>query len=170
MEAMVGPFVRSTNDDPIADAELTALLTEAYVGGGFTDLAVAAGAFAPSAVRARGDILHCRSADGALAGVVVLVPPASPARRFATPREAEVHLLAVHSAARRSGVGRTLMVAVIAEARARGYERLLLWTQSTMSAAQALYGALGFDPRPDRDFDRDGKRFLFYELDLCGPA
>jgi GNAT superfamily N-acetyltransferase len=160
------PSVQITPDHPIADAELTALLTECYVGGGFTDAVMAASAFAPSAVRARGDILHCRGAGGALTGVVILVPPASPARRFATAREAEVHLLAVHPTARRSGVGRALMSAVIAEARARGYQRLLLWTQPAMSAARALYPALGFSPRPERDFERDGKRFLFHELEL----
>jgi GNAT superfamily N-acetyltransferase len=163
---MIAPSVLRDQDFPIADAELTALLTESFVGGGFTDALAAASAFAPSAVRARGDLLHVRGADGGLAGVVILVPPGSPARRFATPREAELHLLAVHPTARRGGVGRALISGAIAQARAWGHERLLLWTQPGMVAARALYLALGFQPRPLRDFEQHGKRFLFHELQL----
>src|SRR3954464_11391318 len=88
-DAMTHPFVLWSNEHPIGDAELGALLTETYVGGGFTDPAVAARLFEPGAVRARGDLLHVRSSDGGLAGVLILVRGTAPASRFAGPTEAE---------------------------------------------------------------------------------
>jgi ribosomal protein S18 acetylase RimI-like enzyme len=168
---MTTPIIRSSgelssDEAPITDSELTALLTEAYVGGGFTDSAIAARLFAAEAVRARGELLHARGEDGTLAGMVVLVSPSSPAAIFAQPNEAELHLLAVSVTARRTGLGRSLLRAAIARAKAGGYERLLLWTQPNMVAARALYLSLGFEARPERDFERGGRQFLFHELEL----
>jgi ribosomal protein S18 acetylase RimI-like enzyme len=167
---MTHPLVLWSNEHPIGDAELGALLTETYVGGGFTDPAVAARLFEPGAVRARGDLLHVRSSDGGLAGVLILVRGTAPASRFAGPTEAELHLLAVRGSARRSGVGRALVSTAIEAARARGHERLLLWTQPSMLAARALYVALGFRARPERDFEQNGRQFLFYDLELASSA
>jgi GNAT superfamily N-acetyltransferase len=78
---------------------------------------------------------------------------------------AEVKRMFVDGAWRGRGVGRTLLEALIAGARVRGYTVLRLGTLDDMTAAQALYRSLGFAPvaryRPDELMDT-----RFYELPL----
>lgn len=62
--------------------------------------------------------------------------------------EADVKRLYVRPAVRGRGIGRALMLRLLADARAEGFSRLRLETLSFMKDAQALYADLGFADAP----------------------
>jgi GNAT superfamily N-acetyltransferase len=67
-------------------------------------------------------------------------------RPLAEPAVGEIKRLYVQPAQRGEGWGRKLVAALLAEARAIGYEELKLDTLDWMSAARALYEETGFRP------------------------
>ena len=80
-------------------------------------------------------------------------------------RDAEMKRLYVRAAHRGSGLGRTLALRVIDDARALGYEVLKLDTLPAMRAAQRLYEDLGFrDTAPYNENPVGGVRFLALDL------
>lgn len=57
---------------------------------------------------------------------------------------AKLRLLIVEPKARGIGLGRRLVEECIAEARTKGYRKLVLWTQSNLAAARHIYKSSGF--------------------------
>lgn len=151
----------------IDDIELSELLTQVYVAGGFMKPDEAITLLEPSAVRKRGMLIGARERKHhKLAGVVIVVPPGSPARRMAKNSEAEMHLLGVKPEYRGHGLGRMLIEAVIDKAKQNNFSKIILWTQFSMTSAQKLYEAAGFIHIDD--MQRNGRSFKVYELALCG--
>jgi ribosomal protein S18 acetylase RimI-like enzyme len=81
------------------------------------------------------------------------------------PGEAHVRMLGVTPGHRGHGVGRLLMDESESRARAAGKTFLTLHTTERMTAAQAMYAALGYERRPDRELD-DGFVLLSYSKRL----
>ena len=77
--------------------------------------------------------------DGGARRLVFVVP--------ASRRVAQLRLLLVDPRARGRGLGTRLVRESIDFARAQGYARLVLWTQSNLAAARAIYRACGFELR-----------------------
>ena len=77
----------------------------------------------------------------------------------------EMKRLYVRPGARGTGLGRHLAEAVIADARKRGFQRMLLDTLPEMAAARTLYSSLGFrDTAAYRYNPVPGTSFLELEL------
>ena len=89
------------------------------------------GAYAPPT-----GVLLLAEADGEAAGCVAL--------RRLDAETAEMKRFYVAPAFRRHGIGRRLVVALLAQAEALGYRRVYLETLPAMVAARALYAAFGF--------------------------
>ena len=125
-------------------AAVVALLREYEAGLGVSlcfqgfeaEVAGFPGAYGPP----RGQLLLARDAlgGGGIAGLVALRP--APAAL----ELCEMKRLYVRPAARGSGLGRTLAMAAMDEARRLGYRRMCLDTLPAMREAQALYRSLGF--------------------------
>ena len=97
--------------------------------------------------------------------LVLLCPDGCVALRRLDDETCEMKRLYIRPEARRGGIGRALAEAVIAHARARDYNRMLLDTLPTMTAARSLYSSLGFrETDAYRDNPVPGTTFLELEL------
>jgi ribosomal protein S18 acetylase RimI-like enzyme len=90
--------------------------------------------------------------DGSqLLGAVTFCPPGSSYREIAAEGEAEFRMLVTSPAARRLGVGTALVRHCLRRGRDLGLARIVLSSNTTMTAAHQLYKNLGFLRLPERD-------------------
>ena len=77
----------------------------------------------------------------------------------------EMKRLYVRAQGRGQGLGRRLAEAICVAARVAGYQRIRLDTLATMTTAQDIYLAMGFQPIPAYVFNPiEGVRYLEFEL------
>ncbi len=90
--------------------------------------------------------------NGQVVGSIFLV------RKTAT--VSKLRLLVLDRKARRRGLGRRLTRACIDFARRAGYKKVVLWTQSHLAAARAIYEAEGFQRKFSEKHHSFGKRLV----------
>jgi len=97
--------------------------------------------------------------DGEAVGCVFLVR--------ISPTVAKLRLLIIHPKARGQGLGRRLTQACIRFARRAGYKKLVLWTQSHLTAARAIYRAENFRKKKSHKHYSFGKRLVAETWELA---
>ena len=150
----------------ISDTELTEVLNNVFVEGGYTDSNLAESIFNPKSIRERGILIGARdNKTSELAGMIILVPFTSSSCKMATDNEAEIHLLCVKPIFRKHGLGRLLVEACLSEAVRHDFKKIILWTQVSMTNAQALYESVGFIKKDQMTVNNID--FLVYEKVMC---
>ncbi|ANH40364.1 Mycothiol acetyltransferase [Nocardioides dokdonensis FR1436] len=107
-----------------------------------------------AATRAREAELWVASPDDSdeVLGSVTDCPPGSPWREVAEDDEGEFRMLSVAPGTQGQGVGRALVDHVLQRWRVRGASVVVLSSLREMSTAHRLYGRLGFERLPERDW------------------
>jgi DNA-binding MarR family transcriptional regulator/N-acetylglutamate synthase-like GNAT family acetyltransferase len=75
----------------------------------------------------------------------------------------KLRLLLVEPSARGLGIGRRLVEECIRFARQTGYKKMILWTQSELKAARAIYQQAGFQKTAEEKHDSWGRKGLVAE-------
>jgi GNAT superfamily N-acetyltransferase len=98
--------------------------------------------------------------DGAVIGSIFLVRESDAV--------AKLRLLYVDAAARGLGLGKRLVEECVAQARAFGYKKLVLWTNDILSSARRIYVDRGFKLVKEERHHSFGKDLVgqYWELDL----
>ncbi|WP_448005489.1 GNAT family N-acetyltransferase [Agromyces bauzanensis] len=149
---------------PDEAVEVSALVETAYAGD-FELNASYRAEIAAVAERARDHQVWVATdaASGMLLGTVSTPAAGRAISPLARDGELDFRFLGVAAAARRRGIGATLVEHVLRLARIRGIARVVLNTGPDMLAAQRLYDRLGFERLHDREyvFERpDGSSFV----------
>lgn len=133
---IVRPY-RKGEEQYVADLHRRLYSTEYSWGPSFTDYAVnIALEFAKKAHNDREELFVAQK-DDCLIGCIMLC-------QTEAPEVGQLLLFAVEMAHRREGVGAALMDAFWEKAKSAGYEKLMLWTASPLTAAIRHYERLGF--------------------------
>ncbi len=90
--------------------------------------------------------------DGEVVGSVFLVRK--------SPTVAKLRMLIIHPKARGLGLGRRLTRACIAFARKKRYRKIVLWTQSHLGAARAIYESENFELKSKEQHFSFGKHLV----------
>ena len=104
---------------------------------------------------ARGDTVLVVEAGGQIAATGALV--------CSSHGVGQIVRMSVDASFRRQGIARTLVAALLAEARKRGFQRIIVETTYDWQSAIALYQQCGFVP-----YDRDSED-VYLELTLAEP-
>ncbi|MCC8427552.1 helix-turn-helix domain-containing GNAT family N-acetyltransferase [Reyranella aquatilis] len=98
--------------------------------------------------------------NGEIAGSVFLVR--------AGKTTGQLRMLYVEPSARGLGIGQSLVAACIEDARAKGYRKLMLWTNDILVSARKIYIAAGFRLIREEKHESFGKKLVgqFWSLDL----
>ena len=133
---IVRPY-RKGEEQYVADLHRRLYSTEYSWGPSFTDYAVnIALEFAKKAHNDREELFVAQK-DDCLIGCIMLC-------QTEAPEVGQLRLFAVEMAHRCEGVGAALMDAFWEKAKSAGYEKLMLWTASPLTAAIRHYERLGF--------------------------
>lgn len=156
-------FITGSVDElKVTDAEISELLHQVYVEGGFTPSEVAKVVFEPKAVKSRGFVIGARDmASNEFAGMIIVIPPTSNAIVRAQESECEIHLLGVKPEFRGCGLGRILVSKAIEFSEKNNWSKIILWTQKPMKAAQNLYESFNFQLKGE--MRKNGIEFLVYK-------
>jgi GNAT superfamily N-acetyltransferase len=76
---------------------------------------------------------------------------------------AQLRMLIVSKSARGQGLGMRLANECVAFARSKGYKKMVLWTNSLLSAARAIYASQGFELVHSEAYEGFGKTGLVSE-------
>lgn len=103
-------------------------------------------------ISSRAKQLYVAEIDGQVAGSVTIAPPDSSLIEVAEPGELEFRMLAVHPGFQGRGIGRALVQYVLDYARTNQLTSVAITTMASMTTAQAMYTAMGFQRAPHRDW------------------
>jgi DNA-binding MarR family transcriptional regulator/GNAT superfamily N-acetyltransferase len=98
--------------------------------------------------------------DGVNVGCVFLVQARDDTSGAAIEKTAQLRMLIVEPAARGLGIGARLVAECERFARAQGYRRIVLWTNSVLSAARGIYAKAGYQLTKSEPHQSFGHRLI----------
>lgn len=145
-----------------ADDDLAAIM--AIETALFPTDAWSAGTMAAELAGPHGYYLVAQAEDGGIDGYAGLLAPRGSG-------QADIQTIAVVERARRRGLGRTLLSALLGEARTRGASEVFLEVRADNPGARALYEKLGFAEIAVRPayYQPDGVDAVIMRLPLAAP-
>lgn len=144
---MVTIRLATTQDYPaIGDITWNAYVTAGHIAPD--------GAYAQSLadISSRTEGLTVAELDGRVVGSVNIAAPGSPMAEVAYDNELEFRMLAVAPDVQSRGIGSALVQHVLDTARTQHLAGVAITTMASMTTAQAMYHAMGFQRAPARDW------------------